>query len=159
METLEDFYGRSGYLDTRVRLVRKANLGTGNIDIEYQIEESQKFYVESIKIEGNTKTKSIVVIRELILGPGDVFDTVRMKASKMRLQNTNFFEDVNLTPESTQHPRTPQSEDLLQGGADRKRQLRRRLQLAGTGDVFCRDQPVQFRHVQQLPSIVLPGGW
>jgi outer membrane protein insertion porin family len=104
VETLEDFYGRSGYLDTRVRLVRKANLVTGNIDIDYQIEESEKYYVESVKIEGNTKTKSSVVIRELILGPGDVFDTVRMKASKMRLENTRFFEDVNITPESTNIP-------------------------------------------------------
>ena len=104
VETMEDFYGRSGYLDTRVHLVRKPNLKTGNIDIEYQVEESEKFYVESVKIEGNVKTKSIVVIRELVLGPGDVFDMVRMKASKMRLENTNFFEDVNLTPESTNIP-------------------------------------------------------
>ena len=94
----------TGYLDTRVRLVRKPNVNTGNIDIEYQVEESEKFYVESVKIEGNTKTKSIVIIRELVLSPGDVFDTVRMKASKMRLENTAFFEDVNLTPESTNIP-------------------------------------------------------
>jgi outer membrane protein insertion porin family len=104
VETLEDFYGRSGYLDTRVRLVRKANLNTGNIDIEYQIEESEKFFVETIKIEGNTKSRNSVIIRELLLGPGDVFDMVRMKASKMRLENTRFFEDVNLTPESTNIP-------------------------------------------------------
>ena len=101
---MEDFYGRSGYLETRVRLVRKPNVGTGNIDVEYQVEESEKFYVESIKIEGNNKTKTIVIIRELVLSPGDVFDMVRMKASKLRLENTNFFEDVNLTPESTNIP-------------------------------------------------------
>ncbi len=104
VETMEDFYGRSGYLDTRVRLVRKPNVATGNIDVEYQVDESDKFYVESVKIEGNTKTKSIVIIRELVLSPGDVFDMVRMKASKMRLENTAFFEDVNLTPESTNIP-------------------------------------------------------
>ncbi len=91
-------------LDTRVRLVRKANLGTGNIDIEYQIEESEKFFVESIKIEGNTKSRSSIIIRELLLGPGDVSDMVRTKASKLRLENTRFFEDVNLTPESTNIP-------------------------------------------------------
>jgi outer membrane protein insertion porin family len=101
---MEDFYGRSGYLETRVRLVRKPNIATGNIDIEYQVEESDKFYVESIKIEGNTKTQTIVIIRELVLSPGDVFDMVRMKASKLRLENTAFFEDVNLTPESTNIP-------------------------------------------------------
>ncbi|MDD2763682.1 MAG: outer membrane protein assembly factor BamA [Opitutaceae bacterium] len=104
VENMEDFYGRAGYLDTRVRLVRKPNITTGNIDVEYQVDESEKFYVESVKIEGNTKTKNIVIIRELILSPGDVFDMVRMKASKLRLQNTAFFEDVNLTPESTNIP-------------------------------------------------------
>jgi len=104
VETLENFYGRAGYLDTRVHLVRKPNMATGNIDIEYQVEESDKFFVESVKLEGNTKTKNIVIIRELVLSPGDVFDTVRMQASKLRLQNTNFFDDVDLTPESTNIP-------------------------------------------------------
>jgi outer membrane protein insertion porin family len=104
VENLEDFHGRGGYLDTRVRLIRKPNLQTGDIDIEYAINESEKFQVESINIEGNTKTKSIVILRELVLGPGDVFDSVRMKISKVRLENTRFFEDVNVTPESTNIP-------------------------------------------------------
>jgi outer membrane protein insertion porin family len=107
LETLEDFYGRAGYLspDTRVHLVRKPNLETGNIDIEYQVTEGEKIHVESIKIEGNTKTKSTVILRELILAPGDVFDSVRMKISKLRLENTRFFEDpVNVTDESTNIP-------------------------------------------------------
>ena len=106
-ESLEDFYGRGGYLppDTRVRLVRKPNLQTGNIDVEYQITEGERIQVESIKIEGNTKTKSVVILRELVLGPGDVFDSVRMKISKLRLENTRFFEEpVNVTDESTNIP-------------------------------------------------------
>jgi outer membrane protein insertion porin family len=105
VETLEDFYGQVGYLQTRVRLVRKPNLATGDIDVEYQITESEKFQVESIVIEGNTKTKSVVILRELVLGPGDVFDSLRMKISKLRLENTRFFEDpVNVTDESTNIP-------------------------------------------------------
>jgi outer membrane protein insertion porin family len=105
VETLEEFYGQVGYLQTRVRLVRKPNLSTGDIDIEYQVSESEKFQVESIVIEGNTKTKSIVILRELVLGPGDVFDSLRMKISKLRLENTRFFEDpVNVTDESTNIP-------------------------------------------------------
>jgi len=102
--SLEDFYGRDGYLDTRIRLNRKPNIATGNIDVEYQIQESEKFFVESVKIEGNTKTKSIVILRELVLGPGEVFDMVRMKISKQRLENTRFFEDVNTTPETSNIP-------------------------------------------------------
>jgi outer membrane protein insertion porin family len=101
---LEDAYGKDGYIETRVQLVRKPNLATGAIDVEYRIKESDKFYVESIHVEGNTKTKSIVIIRELALGPGEVFDSVRMKTSKQRLDNTRFFEEVNVTPETTTIP-------------------------------------------------------
>jgi outer membrane protein insertion porin family len=104
VSTMEDFYGKDGYLDARVRPIRKPNIATGNIDIEYEVTESDQYYVESIQIEGNTKTKSIVIIRELTLGPGEVFDMVSMKRSKMRLDNTRFFEDTNLTPESTNIP-------------------------------------------------------
>ena len=101
---LEDSYGKDGYIETRVQLIRKPNLATGAIDIEYRIKESDKFYVESIRIEGNTKTKSIVILRELSLGPGEVFDSVRMKNSKQRLDNTRFFDEVNTTPETTTIP-------------------------------------------------------
>ena len=91
-------------MESRVRLTRVPNVTTGNIDIVYQIYESEKFQVESIEIEGNTKTKSTVVIRELALGPGSTFDSVRMDASRMRLENTRYFDDVNVTPQTTQIP-------------------------------------------------------
>ena len=104
VETIEDFYGKDGYLETRAHPTRKPNITTGNIDLEYEITESEKFYVESIHIDGNTKTKSLVILRELTLGPGDVFNTVRMKISKSRLENTRFFSDQNLSPETTNIP-------------------------------------------------------
>lgn len=103
-ERVEDFYGKDGYLQTNVRILRKPNIATGNIDIEYQVQESEKFNVESIVIEGNTKTKSTVILRELVLGPGDVFSKVMMKISKLRLENTRFFEDVNVTDQETNIP-------------------------------------------------------
>jgi outer membrane protein insertion porin family len=103
-DRLEEFYGRDGHLDTEVQLTRKPNITTGNIDLVYQIKESDKFTVESIVIEGNTKTKSTVILRELTLGPGDVFNTVSMKISRLRLENTRFFDDVNVTSQDTNIP-------------------------------------------------------
>jgi outer membrane protein insertion porin family len=113
-ETLVDVYGRDGYLDTQVNIVRRPNLQTGDIDIEYRITESGKFFVESVIIEGNTKTRSNVILRELVLAPGDTFDLVRMKISEQRLKNTRFFgevgagakgdEGVTLSPEPTSIP-------------------------------------------------------
>ncbi len=103
-KALEDYVGKDGYVDARVRVVRRPNLQTGAIDLEYQYTEGEKFFVESIRIEGNTKTKSVVILRELALGPGEVFNTVRMQTSRMRLENTRFFEEVNMSPESTNLP-------------------------------------------------------
>jgi len=103
-KTLEDYVGKDGYVDARVRVVRKPNLDSGAIDIEYQYTEGEKYHVESIRIEGNTKTKSVVILRELALGPGEVFNTVRMQTSKLRLENTRFFEETNMSPESTNLP-------------------------------------------------------
>jgi outer membrane protein insertion porin family len=103
-EHLEDFYAKDGYIDTRVALVRTPNITTGNIDIEYRITESEKFNVESVVVEGNTKTKSTAIIRELALGPGDVFNTTIMKISKLRLDNTRFFDDVEASPQDTNIP-------------------------------------------------------
>ncbi len=104
VERLEDYYGKDGYLDTRVHVTRRPNLKTNDIDLEFKIEESEKFYVESVEVEGNTKTKAVVIIRELSLGPGDVFDLVRMKISKNRLENTRFFDNVEITPQETNIP-------------------------------------------------------
>lgn len=101
---LREAYGQLGYLDTYAVAERKPNIQTGAIDLEFVIHESGKAFVESIKIQGNTKTKSNVIIRELALAPGDVFDLIRMQSSEKRLQNTRFFENVSLLPEETNIP-------------------------------------------------------
>lgn len=101
---LRDSYGSVGYLDARVIPDRRANLETGNIDLVYRIVEGERFEVESILVEGNTKTKSIVILRELALQPGRPFNLVFMKNSEARLRNTRFFETVNLSDEPTNIP-------------------------------------------------------
>jgi outer membrane protein insertion porin family len=103
-ERLEDYYGKDGYLETRVHVTRRPNLKTNDIDLEFKIDESERFTIESIQIDGNTKTKSVVILRELALGPGDVYDKVREKISKNRLENTRFFDDVDITPQDTNIP-------------------------------------------------------
>lgn len=101
---LRNAFGTKGYLETNVRLVQP-HPGTGStIDIEYAITEGDLVRVESVQVEGNTKTKTLVIIRELGLGPGDVFDTVRMKASKARLDSTRFFDEVDVTDQPTAVP-------------------------------------------------------
>jgi outer membrane protein insertion porin family len=101
---IREYYTSSGYLDSGVRAERVPNMETRQIDVVFRVRESEKFYVESIKVEGNTKSKARVIIRELALSPGDVFDRRRMEVSQRRLKNTGFFEDVRLNPEPTNVP-------------------------------------------------------
>jgi len=101
-------YGEKGYLDARVRSVRKPNLETGQIDLRFEVTENNKFTVNTIQVRGNDKTKTIAIIRELALAPGETFDLIRMETSETRLRNTRFFEKVSLDDE----PITSQDPEL-----------------------------------------------
>ena len=103
-ENIQKYYGSQGYLESYVRAERVPNVDTGRIDIVFNIQESEKVYVENLNIQGNTTTKTIVILRELALAPGDVFDMIRMENSKLRLENSRYFESVNIAPEETNIP-------------------------------------------------------
>jgi outer membrane protein insertion porin family len=103
-DKLKEYYGQMGYINSSVQVVRKPNLQTGAIDVKFLIEEGQRHTVRSVEIQGNTKTRSTVIARELALGPGEVFDLARTRVSEARLRNTQFFEEVRVTPVPTPVP-------------------------------------------------------
>jgi outer membrane protein insertion porin family len=108
LQALEDFFGSKGHIDVQrgstLRAVRIPNVDTGTIDLEFQIDEGQKAFVEQINIRGNIKTKDKVIRRELAIAPGEVFDMVRVKISKQRLEGLDYFDKVDLQPEPTDPP-------------------------------------------------------
>ena len=108
MTALEDFYGSKGYIDVQrgqtLRAIRIPNVDTGTMDLEFQIDEGQKSYVEQISIRGNIKTKDKVIRRELAIAPGEVFDMVRIKISQQRLEGLDYFDKVEMQPEPTDPP-------------------------------------------------------
>ena len=103
-KALEDYYGGRGYLDTRVNSKRDANVETGKLDLTYSLQEGELTYIEKIIIRGNTKTKDKVIRRELAVTPGDIYNTVRVDASKERLKNLGYFSKIDATPEPTPIP-------------------------------------------------------
>ncbi len=107
-QAIEDFYGSKGYIDVERGPTLRAgyipNVDTGTMDLEFQIKEGQKSHVERIDIRGNNKTKDKVIRRELAIAPGEVFDMVRVKISKQRLEGLQYFEKVDMRPEATDPP-------------------------------------------------------
>ena len=115
-DLIEDFYGSKGYVDISqgqaLRVVRVPNVETGTMDLDFQVEDSQKSYVQKIEIHGNLKTKDKVIRRELAISPGEVLDMVRVKISKQRLEGLEYFEKVDLRPEPIDPP-TPGQKNLI----------------------------------------------
>jgi outer membrane protein insertion porin family len=113
IEAVEDFYGARGYIDVNtasrnLNVLRIPNIEAGTMDLEFQIDEGQKTYVEKVEIRGNTKTKDKVIRRELSVSPGEVFDNVNVKLSKTRIEQLQYFEPgkVDARPEATDPPIT-----------------------------------------------------
>ena len=99
-KALADNYGSGGYVDLIV-LPQGTPAGPGLIDVHYKIEEGNRSFVERINIIGNTRTKDKVIRREVLIAPGDVFNTVRVDTTKKRLENLGYFTKVETYPEDT----------------------------------------------------------
>jgi outer membrane protein insertion porin family len=117
-DTVRDLYGSRGYLEqeqggtTQIQATRTPNPTTGTIDIAYDIDEGEKCYIEKIEIKGNTKTKDRVLRRELAVFPGEVYDMVRVKISKSRLEQLGYFEKVDVQAQDTD---VPNRKDMVVG--------------------------------------------
>src|SRR5438094_2771768 len=102
-KAVADAYGSGGYVDLVV-LPEGEPAGPAQIDVHYKIEEGVRSFDNRINIESNTRTKDKVIRREVLVAPGDVFNTVRVDVTKKRLDNLGYFAKVETYPEETDIP-------------------------------------------------------
>ena len=65
------------------------------INIEFIINESEKYFVEKINILGNNITRENVIRNQLEIDEGDPFNEILQKKSVNNLKSLNFFKSVN----------------------------------------------------------------
>jgi outer membrane protein assembly complex, YaeT protein len=104
MIAIRDLYYMHGYMDAVVDVDQNVNPATSSMDITYTIDPKEVVYVGKIIIRGNTKTREIIVRREIRIYPGDKFDGSKIKRSKDRLYNLGLFEDVSFDTEPSSAP-------------------------------------------------------
>ncbi len=93
---IRSYYGSRGYADALITPdIRDA--GPNQVSITYRVTEGSRFRVGRVNIEGNTKTKDKVIRREIPLKPGDQFNSVELDTTKSRLDNLQYFSDVQVT--------------------------------------------------------------
>ena len=100
---IQEYYFARGYIFAETSSDETVHRDTGVVDVIYKITEGELAYVDKIKIEGNLKTKDIVIRRELKIKPGDKFDGEKLQRSKEKLYNLGYFEEVtyDIGPGST----------------------------------------------------------
>jgi len=103
-KAITDLYGERGYIDANVTPLRQPNIASGKMDILYSLSENDQSFVERIIIQGNNRTMDKVLRRELAVAPGEVYDSVRVEASKKRLQNLGYFSKVDISAQDTAVP-------------------------------------------------------
>src|SRR5947209_14625907 len=96
-KALADGYGSGGYVDL-VILPQGTPAGPGLIDVHYKIDEGNRSFVERINVVGNTRTKDKVIRSEILVKPGDVFNTVRFDLTKKRRENRSCFSKFDASP-------------------------------------------------------------
>ena len=103
VKTIGDYYGSKGYADASV--TPRIDTAAGNqLLVTYAIDESSRSLIRRINIDGNVKTSDEVVRRELAVLPGEEFNTVKLNASRRRLENLGYFEEpggVEIIPSTT----------------------------------------------------------
>ncbi len=103
IKSIQDLYGSRGYVDFQAG-ANTQPAGAQQIGVAYTIEEGTQSYADHVNISGNVRTKEKVIRREMAVAPGDVMNTVRLDASKQRLQNLNYFSRVEVYPADTLVP-------------------------------------------------------
>ena len=95
-----DLYFENGYIFNTITRSEKRDETSKTISYLVHIVERGRAHVESVIIRGNTKTKSFVIEREILLEPGDVFSKSKVIQSLQNLYNLQYFSTV--TPETPQ---------------------------------------------------------
>jgi outer membrane protein insertion porin family len=103
LKALQEFYGSQGYIDSLI-VPEISPAGRGMVNVTYRIDEGAQSYLNLVNIQGNTRTKDKVIRRELAVLPGDVYDTTLVDASRQRLENLNYFSQVQTVPTDTMIP-------------------------------------------------------
>ena len=76
------------------------------MNINFNIEETEKFYVEKINIFGNNVTHETVIRNQLEVDEGDIFNEILNKKSVNNLRSLNYFKNVSTEVINGQNPNT-----------------------------------------------------
>ena len=82
------------------------NIDQNLLNLEFNVEEGEKFYVDKINILGNTVTSENVIRNQFIVDEGDPFSEILVKKSINNIKSLNFFRSVSSKIENNDNNKT-----------------------------------------------------
>lgn len=93
---LTEELGKKGFAFVDVQPELNRDMANGKIDVIFNINEGDRFFVDRINITGNTRTYDDVIRREFRIQEGDAFNAAKIRASKRNVENLNYFSKVDI---------------------------------------------------------------
>ncbi|HAT48723.1 MAG: outer membrane protein assembly factor BamA [Nitrospirae bacterium] len=99
MEKLNDRIGDFGYAFLDIQPDTQIDDDKLVVSVNFKVKKGQRVYLNRIEVSGNDRTRDEVIRREVRMTEGDLFSASKLRRSKVRLKQLNFFENIEiLTP-------------------------------------------------------------
>jgi len=96
MQRITDLYGRRGYIETFVNYEPKLECDECVYSVHFAIDEGEQYRVGLVRVFGNCSTQTNVILHEILLTPGEVFNVDNLNRTEQRLRNIGYFKNVNV---------------------------------------------------------------
>jgi len=94
-----DNYNDLGYIFANVEVNKIVDKEKKQVDIVFNINKGNIYYVDKIKISGNYESRDSTIRRELRLAPGDVFKKDKLLRSQARLYRLGYYNMIGFDPQ------------------------------------------------------------
>ena len=95
IENLTDEFLDAGYAFAEVTPEFFKDEDKKTVRIVFRVQEGAKVKINKINIHGNSRTKDTVIRREFRLKEGDAFNAAKLRRSKQRIENLDYFDKVD----------------------------------------------------------------
>ena len=104
VKQIKNFAELSGYTFIEINPSLNTNNEKKLVNVNFEINEGPRVYINEIDIVGNTRTIDKVIRREFSLAEGDAYNKFAINYSKDSIRALNFFSEVDIKETKTKHP-------------------------------------------------------
>jgi len=110
VQSITGYLGNLGYAFANVNPNPDLDRATHETALTFYVDPSRRVYVRRIDVGGNTRTRDVVVRREMQQQEAAWYDAGEIKKSRDRIDRLGYFNDVNVTTEPV--PGSPDQIDV-----------------------------------------------